>query len=146
MADVLDDIARRFQPQFVHQAADLQLDIPADLPPVAADRTALDLVLDNVIDNALRYSSDPRRIGIKARLAYRMVEIAVSDNGRGIPPDELQRVEQRFVRGRHAGKPGSGLGMAIASRIVRDHGGEFALESVVGRGTTVYLRLPVSEV
>jgi signal transduction histidine kinase len=146
VADVLDDIARRFQPQFVHQAADLQLDIPADLPPVAADRTALDLVLDNVIDNALRYSADPRRIGIKARLAYRMVEIAVSDNGRGIPPDELQRVEQRFVRGRHAGKPGSGLGMAIASRIVRDHGGEFALESVVGRGTTVYLRLPVSEV
>ena len=79
-----------------------------------------------------------------ARLPH--VEIAVSDNGRGIPPDELQRVEQRFVRGRHAGKPGSGLGMAIASRIVRDHGGEFALESVVGRGTTVYLRLPVSEV
>lgn len=146
VADVVDDIARRFQPQFVHQGVDVQIDIPADLPPIAADRTALDLVLDNVIDNALRYATDDRHIALRARLDGALVDLAVTDRGIGIPPDELQRVERRFVRGRHVGRPGSGLGLAIASRIVRDHGGEFALESAVGRGTTVHLRLPVSEI
>jgi signal transduction histidine kinase len=124
----------------------VQIDIPADLPAIAADRTALDLVLDNVIDNALRYSNDNRRIAIRAASRGRLVEIAVADNGIGIPADELHRVELRFVRGRHAGQAGSGLGLAIASRIVRDHGGEFALESTLGQGTTVFLRFPASEI
>jgi signal transduction histidine kinase len=146
VADVIDDIVRRFQPQFVHQAVDVQIDIPADLPPIAADRTALELVLDNVIDNALRYSRDNRRIVIRARSRGPLVEIAVTDNGIGIPADELHRVELRFVRGRRAGQAGSGLGLAIASRIVRDHGGEFTLESIVGEGTTVFLRLPIGEI
>jgi signal transduction histidine kinase len=146
VADVVDDIVRRFQPQFVHQAVDVQIDIPADLPPIAADRTALELVLDNVIDNALRYSTDKRRIVVRARSRPPLVEIAVIDNGVGIPADEVGRVELRFVRGRRAGQAGSGLGLAIASRIVRDHGGDFALESTVGQGTTVFLRLPVSEI
>jgi signal transduction histidine kinase len=118
----------------------------ADLPPIAADRTALELVLDNVIDNALRYSTDKRRIVVRARSRPPLVEIAVIDNGVGIPADEVGRVELRFVRGRRAGQAGSGLGLAIASRIVRDHGGDFALESTVGQGTTVFLRLPVSEI
>jgi len=146
VADVVDDIARRFHPQFVHQGVDLTIDIPADLPPIAADRTALDLVLDNVIDNALRYSTDDRRVAIRARQAGALVDLTVSDHGIGIAPEELHKVERRFVRGRHVGRPGSGLGLAIASRIVRDHGGEFALESTLGQGTTVHLRLPVSEI
>jgi len=146
VADVVDDIARRFHPQFVHQGVDLTIDIPADLPPIAADRTALDLVLDNVIDNALRYSTDDRRIAVRARQAGALVDLTVSDRGIGIAPEELSRVERRFVRGRRVGRPGSGLGLAIASRIVRDHGGEFALESALGQGTTVHLRLPVSEI
>jgi signal transduction histidine kinase len=146
VADVVDDIVRRFHPQFVHQGIEALIDIPADLPPIAADRTALELVFDNVIDNALRYSGDSRWIAIHARPAGRLVEIAVSDKGMGIPPDELRRVELRFVRGRRSGQAGSGLGLAIASRIVRDHGGVFAIESAVGQGTTVYLRIPVGEI
>ncbi|MGD9903552.1 MAG: sensor histidine kinase [Vicinamibacterales bacterium] len=146
VADVVDDIARRFHPQFVHQGVDLTIDIPADLLPIAADRTALDLVLDNVIDNALRYSTDDRRIAIRARQAGTMVDLTVSDHGMGIAPEELHKVERRFVRGRRVGRPGSGLGLAIASRIVRDLSGEFTLESTLGQGTTVHLRLPVSEI
>jgi len=105
-------------------------------PSIAADRTALDLVLDNVVDNALRYSTDDRRIAIRAAGRGRLVEVAVADNGIGIPADEPHLVELRFVRGRHAGQAGSGLGLAIASRIVCDHRGEFGLESAVGRGPT----------
>lgn len=146
VVDIVDDIVRRFQPQFSHQGVEVQIDIPADLPPVAGDRTALELVFDNVVDNALRYSGGSHWIGIRAERSGEQVRIAVRDKGIGIPRDELHRVESRFVRGRRMGQSGSGLGLAIASRIVRDHGGTLRLESDVGRGTTVFLCVPVSEV
>jgi two-component system phosphate regulon sensor histidine kinase PhoR len=146
VVDIVDDIVRRFQPQFLHHGIEVQIDIPPDLPPVAGDRTALELVFDNVVDNALRYSGDSRWIGISAERSAEHVRIAVRDKGPGIPTDELNRVESRFVRGRRVGQAGSGLGLAIASRIVRDHGGTFRIESSLGRGTTVFLCVPLSEV
>jgi signal transduction histidine kinase len=69
------------------------------------------------------------------------VHIAVRDRGIGIPEDEIERVQLRFVRGRLARSNGSGLGLAIASRIIRDHGGEIVITSVVGEGTTVRVTL-----
>ena len=143
VADLVDDIVRRFQPQFAHRGVDVEIDIPPDLPPVAADRTALELVMDNLVDNALRYAGESRWIAITAERCGAFARIAIRDKGMGIPQDKLARVETRFVRGRRAAAPGSGLGLAIASRIVRDHGGRLDVNSRQGQGTTVYLDLPV---
>jgi signal transduction histidine kinase len=69
------------------------------------------------------------------------VRIAVRDKGVGIPPEEIEVVQRRFVRGRHAKAGGNGLGLAIVRQIVADHGGTFQLESVLNGGTTASLTL-----
>jgi signal transduction histidine kinase len=145
-ADLIDEALYGFQNQLARQGFDVQVDMPPDLPPVRADRTAMSLVLDNLIDNALRYSGSGRWLGIRVWLSDAMVHIAVADRGEGIPPDELERVVQRFVRGRHAASGGSGLGLAIVSRLVRDHGGDLSVRSEVGRGTEVEVTLPAMDV
>ena len=143
LAELVEDIVRRFQPQFAHHGIDVQVDIPADLPPLAADRTALELVLDNLIDNAVRYAGEGRWLEIGARTAGTQAIVTVRDAGPGIPPNELGRVNKRFVRGKRSEVRGSGLGLAIAGRIVRDHDGHLDIDSEVGRGTCVRLRIPL---
>jgi signal transduction histidine kinase len=142
VAELVDDLLRRFQVQFLYQRVDVAVDIPADIADARADRTALLLVFDNLIDNALRYSPDRRELRLDAWEDERHVHIAVRDRGVGIPEDEIDRVQLRFMRGRLALSNGSGLGLAIASRIIRDHGGELVITSVVGEGTTVRVSLP----
>jgi signal transduction histidine kinase len=142
VAELIDDLLRRFQLQFLYQRVEVTVDVPPDIADARADRTALLLVFDNLIDNALRYSPDRRELSLRAWEDERDVHIAVRDRGIGIPEDEIERVQLRFVRGRLARSNGSGLGLAIASRIIRDHGGEIAITSVVGEGTTVRVTLP----
>lgn len=124
---------------------DVRVDFPADLPLVRADRTAVSLVVENLVDNAIRYSGEGRRIAIAAVAEHMMVTLAVQDQGIGIPEDEIDRVTQKFFRGRHAGAAeGSGLGLAIVNRIVTAHGGQLVIRSGVGTGTTVSVALPRS--
>jgi len=80
---------------------------------------------------------------VSARWSGARVVIEVRDSGPGIPPDEIQMVKRRFVRGRRTGAHGSGLGLAIVMRVAADHGGRFELESVVGSGTTAQLEVPI---
>ena len=145
VADLIEDVLRGFQAQLAHRDFQVSVDIPADLPPVWADRTALGLVFDNLVDNALRYSGDSRWLAVKARHDGRDVRIDVLDRGVGIPLDELFTVVRRFVRGRQAGLAGSGLGLAIASRVVKDHGGRLRIDSDLAVGTTVHVSLPVTK-
>jgi signal transduction histidine kinase len=144
-ADLLEDALHGFQVQFADRGFRVGVEASPDLPLVRADRTAMRLVLDNVIDNAIRYSGDSRVLDVTAAPAAGAVAIAISDRGVGIPPDELEKVLRRFVRGRQAASNGSGLGLAIARRIVRDHGGTLAIRSAVGAGTTVRIDLPLME-
>jgi signal transduction histidine kinase len=106
----------------------------------------MSLVLDNLIDNALRYSAGRRWLGVRAWHSGAMVHVAIADRGQGIPADEIDAVQQRFVRGRHAPLGGSGLGLAIVSRLVKDQGGSLSLRSEVGRGTEVEVTLPAMDV
>jgi signal transduction histidine kinase len=99
---------------------------------VKADRASLVFALDNLVDNAIRHAG-AKQIQLDARLSDNTVEFVVADAGRGIPEDELKRVQQPFVKG--GASRGSGLGLDR---------GWFRLESRADAGTTATLAIPVA--
>jgi two-component system phosphate regulon sensor histidine kinase PhoR len=114
---------------------------------IRADRDALALALRNLVDNALKYSpeSAPVRVSVHADAAS--TSIAVADRGPGIPGRERRAIFRKFVRGTAAHAlsiKGTGIGLAIAERIVRAHGGRLQLESEPGRGSCFTIVLPAA--
>lgn len=138
---LVEEALSRFDLQLREQGFAVHVSVPATVPPVRADRAAILQVLDNLLDNAIRYSNGNRALEIDASSSGQRVWLRITDQGRGIPRDELPRVFDRFFRGRGASSGGSGLGLAIAERIVKDHGGSIRLQSQIGQGTTAEVTL-----
>lgn len=112
---------------------------------VFGDETLLVLAIDNLISNAVQYSPENTRVGVGVRQRAGAIEVSVTDQGVGIPDDELDRVFERFyrsdpARSRHTG--GSGLGLSIAKHVVQNHGGDIRVWSQLGHGSTFTIRLP----
>ncbi len=143
-AVLIEEATHGFRRQLADGDIDVQVTVPADIPPVRADRTALVLALDNLIDNAIRHSGSAKSVAIRASTDNGHVRFDVVDRGTGISPDELPRVKRRFVRGRTARGNGNGLGLAIVNRIATDHDGALEMTSEVGIGTTATLLIPVA--
>jgi two-component system phosphate regulon sensor histidine kinase PhoR len=122
--------------------------LPAGLPLVGADRDRLAQILINLVDNAVKYTPEGGRVTIGAHAVESgRVEVTVADTGVGIPPADLPRITERFYRvdkARSRELGGTGLGLAIVKHLVLAHGGELAIESEPGRGTTVRVTLPAS--
>jgi signal transduction histidine kinase len=110
-----------------------------------ADPDRLTQVLRNLVRNAVTHTKPGDRVLVEARARDGRLEIAVSDTGPGIPPDQLEQVFERFHRvdgGRSRDTGGSGLGLAIARAIVEAHGGTIHAESPPGQGATFRMELP----
>ena len=112
---------------------------------VYGDEPLLAVALHNLIANAIQYSPKSSRVGVGVSHGDGIVEIAVTDQGIGIPDDELDRVFERFfridpARSRHTG--GSGLGLSIVKHVVQNHGGDIRVWSQPGNGSTFTIRLP----
>ncbi|PJJ73053.1 two-component system sensor histidine kinase SenX3 [Diaminobutyricimonas aerilata] len=112
---------------------------------VYGDESLLITAVHNLIANAIQYSSGNSRVGVGVTNRDGTVEIAVTDQGVGIPEDELDRVFERFfrvdpARSRHTG--GSGLGLSIVKHVVQNHGGDIRVWSQPGYGSTFTIRLP----
>jgi two-component system, OmpR family, sensor kinase len=119
--------------------------VPA-LPPVIGDRDMLGLAVYNLLDNALKYSAPVDAVEVRVREDGRALFIEVADGGAGIASQEQQRIFDDLYRGENARETeGSGLGLALARRIVQLHGGEISVRSdpAIGRGTVFTIRLPV---
>ncbi len=99
-------------------------------------------VLENLIANALRYTPRGGTIRVKCSGEGERAQIAVSDTGTGIPPEDLPRVFNRFYKSRDS--RGTGLGLAIAKNLVAAHGGEIVAESEAGKGATIRFTLPLT--
>jgi signal transduction histidine kinase len=138
---VVEEVVHGFRKLLVDGGIEVNVSVPRPLPPVKADRASLVFALDNLLDNAIRHAG-AKQIQLDARLRENAVEFVVADRGRGIPEDELKRVQQPFVRG--GASRGSGLGLAIVRRIAAAHRGWFRLESRVDAGTTATLAIPVA--
>ena len=107
------------------------------------------MMVSNLVTNALRYTSAGGTVDLHAIAEGDHVLLKVSDTGRGIPPEYLGKIFDKFVQVKHAqdSTPGSvGLGLAIAKEIVEMYGGKIWVESKLNKGTTFFFRLPASQV
>jgi two-component system, OmpR family, sensor histidine kinase SenX3 len=112
---------------------------------VFGDEALLVTAVHNLVTNAIQYSPDNSRIGIGVNHADGVVEIAVTDQGVGIPEAERDRVFERFFRvdaARSRNTGGTGLGLAIVKHVVQNHGGDVRVWSHPGSGSTFTIRLP----
>jgi two-component system sensor histidine kinase KdpD len=122
----------------------ITIDIPPELPLVPLDFVLVERVLVNVIDNALKYSPADTPIEIKAHTAGAFLEIDVSDRGTGIPPEDLDRIFDKFYRvQRPDNVSGTGLGLSISKGILQAHGGFIAAENRPDGGTIITISLPL---
>jgi two-component system, OmpR family, phosphate regulon sensor histidine kinase PhoR len=121
------------------------LDESADLH-VRGDASRLEQVLCNLIDNAIKYGRNQGTVFVRARpVNGRQVEVAVEDDGPGIPPESLERIFERFYRvdkARSREQGGTGLGLSIVKHIVANHGGKTWAKSELGRGSVFYFTVP----
>jgi len=118
--------------------------VPPDLPHILADHLRVRQVLNNLLYNALRHTPEGGLIVVQAKSAGSMVEVSVSDTGRGIPANEIEHVFERYYQAERGVRhdDGSGLGLSIVKQLVTTHGGEISVESREGEGTTFRFTLP----
>ena len=125
--------------------ARIQVDVPADLPPVSADYARLERILVNLLSNALKYSDPDTAVRVKAHARDGEVVMAISDQGTGIPPEVIPHLFERFYRAADEHKTeGLGLGLYITKVLVEAHEGQLWVESEVGKGSTFFFSLPLS--
>jgi signal transduction histidine kinase len=134
----------------VAQAKGIELSIqsPPRLPRIRADRHQIKQVFINLLDNAVKYCPEGSEVQVRLETDRESIIVEVADNGPGIPPEDLPHVFEKMYRVEKESTrsvEGSGLGLSIVKRIVELHGGQIAVESTVGEGTTFRVSLPLAE-
>jgi PAS domain S-box-containing protein len=118
--------------------------IASNLPEAAADRDRVGQVLANLLSNAIKFTRHGGKIMVSAGQQDNIILVTVSDEGPGIPHENLSKVFDRFWQATETRRTGSGLGLAIAKGIVEAHGGKIWVESESGRGSSFYFTLPLA--
>jgi signal transduction histidine kinase len=149
-AAIIEDVAELYEP--VAEEMGLRLEIaPAKGLSVVANRELVGQAIANLVDNAIKYAAadrrpdgaEPQPVTISSVAAGNMVEIAVSDRGPGVAPQDRERALQRFVRlEKSRSRPGSGLGLSLVAAVARLHGGSIRLEDNAP-GLRAVLALPL---
>jgi PAS domain S-box-containing protein len=139
----LEEILRETLDFLKHEIADrkvlVEVDAEPDLPPARVDRDQMRQVFFNIVRNAVQAMSDGGVLHVTLASTDRFLSLAFRDTGPGLPPDKLGRLFDPYFTTKDKG---SGLGLIIVQRILRDHGGEIEIHSEPGRGTTFTLLLP----
>src|SRR4030042_6677231 len=142
--DIINEVMER--QKWSSKKCVVKSDIEPDLPPVFADSTQIRQVIMNLMENAIAYSEEGSTINISAKTDRDMVQISVTDNGDGIPPEDLGKVFDKFYRGsQNRRQPGgTGLGLAICKSIIDNHDGKIWVDSRLGQGSVFYFTLPIA--
>ncbi|MHC1784719.1 MAG: sensor histidine kinase [Anaerolineaceae bacterium] len=146
--EILLSVVEKFQPQAAGtgQVIDFK---PGEEITLTADGDRLAQVFSNLVDNAIKFTPSGRKIQIKSWRDGSSGYVEVQDTGRGIPEGDLNRIFERFYQVEKSRKGGaghgSGLGLSIAQKIVRAHGGEIKVESGPEKGTKFTVQLPINE-
>ena len=135
------------QPAAAEAGKTLSSEVLGALPKALGDERWLHLVLDNLVSNAIKFTHPGGRVRVRLQDKGEFVMVSVSDDGIGIPPEDREKVFERFYRAGNRSEvnaPGTGLGLAIAREVVDKHGGKIWLESELGKGTTVHFVVPAA--
>lgn len=146
LGPVIDEVVTSLRSLVEECQVTVDTQIPTGLPPVNADRDRVVQILTNLIGNACLYTPAGGSVAISIRRTDGMLQTNVSDTGIGIPPDQMDRIFERFERGDHdlvRQRSGTGLGLPIAKSIVEMHGGRIWVDSKVNRGSTFNFTLPI---
>ncbi len=131
------------------QGVSLDYEVVHDLPYLACDADQLNRALINVIENAIKFTPEGGYVHVRAERLDDEIVFSIMDTGIGIPEDVQPRVFDRFFRGNQRGVEhvsGSGLGLSLVKTVVENHRGRVWLHSMVGRGTTFYIAVPITAV
>ena len=144
VADLARDALAAFDAASLGRPTAIEVAVEPGLS-IIGDSPTLVRAIANLLVNAWKYTGEQKLISLQARSTGRWIEIAVSDNGIGIPRDERRDMFEEFVRGKEAtrrGTPGVGLGLALVRAVVRAHKGNIEVTSRPGAGSTFRLRFP----
>ena len=148
LAQAVDAAARAMEYPLAEHGFRLHSDIREGMPPVSADRDAIEQAVLNLLSNAMKFSGDSRDIELSVVREGEEAIIRVTDHGIGIAPEEQPRIFDKFYRARTRENqliPGTGLGLALVAQIAQAHGGRVTVDSELGKGSTFCLRLPTRD-
>lgn len=137
---VLDDTIELLSPELKKNKIIVERDYNSDVPRIYIDHLQMRQAFINIIKNAIEAMTKNGRLVIRTALEDSRIKISFTDNGIGIPEDELDKIFEPYYSTK---REGSGLGLVIVHRVIRDHGGTIEVKSKLGRGTTVDIYLPI---
>lgn len=147
---VVDELRSRWDEEFSKKELQWHADVRADASRVTANLHLLSVVLDNLVDNAIKFTPPGGSISVRTEAAENRIRIEIEDTGCGIPPEDQNRVFERFYQvdavrsGTGNDKRGTGLGLSIVRHAVSAMGGTVRLQSSVGVGTKVTVEMPAA--
>ncbi|HZJ78442.1 MAG TPA: HAMP domain-containing sensor histidine kinase [Clostridia bacterium] len=139
----LDETVFTFKERALKEGIELIYNAP-DLPaPMSGDAARIKQVFVNILDNSFKYNNQGGKVVVFSEVdLLDSLEIVIGDTGCGIAPEDLPRVKEKFFKSNTSVR-GSGIGLAVSDEIVKLHGGEISVDSVLGEGTSVTIKLPL---
>jgi signal transduction histidine kinase len=143
--DIIESTVSTLQHQVQESGGEISFDL--SVAPIRSDRVILEQVFGNVLDNAIKYQSPSRRLKVTVqgrKVADDRIEVAISDNGRGIAEHDQERIFELFRRAGAQDQAGEGIGLAHVRAMLRRLGGDISVASVLDHGTTFKIVLPIN--
>jgi signal transduction histidine kinase len=146
LKDVIQNVAEVFQKEAQDRVINLLIDVDHKLPAFSFDSKYLTIVLTNLLSNSLKFTSSGGTVQVTAKQKQAHVVISVADTGAGIPKDKQHKLFNKFSQIEDASaNVGKGLGLYLVKGVIEAHGGTVTIDSDRGRGTTIFLTLPLTD-
>lgn len=141
---LVEPVLEMFEDRAAERSIRLVREIPSALPAIRCDESRLVQLLANLVSNALKFAREGGRVQIRAWVEGSEVRFSVTDDGPGIPADQVQHLFERYWKGAAESKRGTGLGLYIAKGIVDAHRGRIWVDSKIGEGSTFTFTIPIA--
>ena len=140
----IKSIVYAFESMAESKGINYQFDFPSKMEEAYFDKDKLEKILTNLITNAIKYTPKNGTVTIHIRVSNGLLNCEVTDTGKGIKGQDLNRIFERFYRVEGSEEKGSGIGLALTKELVELHNGKISVSSTIGEGTTFKVRLPIT--